>query len=356
MSNDLRLQVILDLANKASGPLRSIEKNSAATAKALKETRDTLEKLNQQQRAVDGFNKQQAALRDSTNKVRVLRQNLEVLNATQGSSTKEIATAEKALAKATASYDKHRDAIFKLRHQLTNFGITNISEAEKRLKTDIAATTKAFDEQTAKIKVLNEQRGKLYALNRKHSKEMIEVGMLAGTGVGMQAAGRGMARPVLSAVQTYAQQEGASSQLAGSMMLANGQVSAEFRQINDLAMRLGDRLPGTTADFIEMMTMLRRQGLSAQSILGGTGEAAAYLGVQLKMPATAAAEFAAKMQDATRTTERDMMSLMDLIQRTYYLGVDSGNMLQGFTKLSPVLTTLKNRDWTPLTAWHLCWS
>ena len=89
-----------------------------------------------------------------------------------------------------------------------------------------------------------------------------------------------------------------------------------------------------------MMTMLRRQGLSAQSILGGTGEAAAYLGVQLKMPATEAAEFAAKMQDATQTTEADMMGLMDLIQRTYYLGLDSGNMLQGFTKAAAVMPLL----------------
>ncbi len=193
------------------------------------------------------------------------------------------------------------------------------------------------------MRELAAQQRRLSELNQNHAKQMLHVGMLAGAGVGAQAAGRGMARPVLSAVQSYAQQEGASSQLAGSMMLANGQVSAEFRQINDLAMSLGDSLPGTTADFIEMMTMLRRQGLSAQSILGGTGEAAAYLGVQLKMPVTAAAEFAAKMQDATRTTERDMMGLMDLIQRTYNMGVDSGNMLQGFTKLSPVLDTLKKQ-------------
>jgi TP901 family phage tail tape measure protein len=343
MANDLRLQVVLDLVNAASGPLRNISKSSTEAAKTLKATRDTLHQLNQQQRAVDGFNKQQAALRESSNKVRVLQQNLQSLNATQGSTAKEVTVAEKALAKATAAYGKNRDAVFALRQQLNNLGIGKVSEAERRLKTEVAATTKAYADQTAKLRALTEQRGKLFALNKRHSKEMISVGMMAGAGIGAQAAGRGMARPVLSAVQNYAQQEGASSQLASSMMMANGQVSAEFRQINELASRLGDKLPGTTAEFIEMMTMLRRQGLSAQTILGGTGEAAAYLGVQLKMPATAAAEFAAKMQDATRTTEKDMMGLMDLIQRTYYLGVDSGNMLQGFTKLSPTLDVLKKQ-------------
>ena len=67
--------------------------------------------------------------------------------------------------------------------------------------------------------------------------------------------------------------------------------------------------------------------MSAKSILGGLGEATAYLGVQLKMPFNQAALFAAKLQDATGTAENDMMGLMDTIQRSFYLGVDSNNML-----------------------------
>jgi hypothetical protein len=64
-----------------------------------------------------------------------------------------------------------------------------------------------------------------------------------------------------------------------------------------------------------MMTVLRKEGISAQAILGGTGEAAALLGVQLKMPVTGAAAFAAKMQDATQATEGEMLGLMDVLQK-----------------------------------------
>ncbi len=92
-----------------------------------------------------------------------------------------------------------------------------------------------------------------------------------------------------------------------------------------------------------MMTMLRRQGMSAQVILGGLGESAAYLGVQLQMAPTEAAEFAAKLQDATQTTEKDMMSLMDLIQRGFYAGVDPGNMLQGFANISSAMDIIKQK-------------
>ncbi|MDO8933365.1 MAG: phage tail tape measure protein, partial [Rhodocyclaceae bacterium] len=76
-------------------------------------------------------------------------------------------------------------------------------------------------------------------------------------------------------------------------------------------------------------------------LLGGLGDATAYLAVQLKMTPTAAAEFASKLQDATRATDKEMMGLMDTIQKTYYLGVDQNNMLQGFAKLSPALSILK---------------
>lgn len=340
MANDLRLQVIMDLANKASAPLRNISASSADAAKALKAAREQLKQLNAQQAAVDGFTKQQTAYKASSDKLKVLQQNLDVLRQTQGAHSKAVQAAEKALSKQTTEVDKQKNALFSLRARLNELGIGKVSDAQARLKTETAAATAAFEQQRAKLKQLADQQKKLDDLKARHGKDMMKVGMLAGAGVGMQAAGRGMAQPVLASVGAYAQQESATSQLSSAMMLADGSVSAEFKQINELAMRLGDRLPGTTADFIEMMTMLRRQGLSAKSILGGTGEAAAYLGVQLKMPTVAAAEFAAKMQDATRTTEADMMALMDTIQRTYYLGVDSNNMLQGFTKVGPAMSIL----------------
>lgn len=141
----------------------------------------------------------------------------------------------------------------------------------------------------------------------------------------------------------FAEAEDAATGLKAAMMRAGGVVGPEFERIAALAERLGNRLPGTTADFQRMMTVLQRQGMSAQSVLGGLGEATAYLGVQLKMPYEGAAEFAAKLQDATKTSERDMLGLADTIQRSYYLGVDPQNMLQGFAKVSPALDIIGQR-------------
>lgn len=160
---------------------------------------------------------------------------------------------------------------------------------------------------------------------------------LKSAGEGAPALGMGLAAAVGGSLAAFAQSENAATGLKVAMMDASGAVGPEFKKINDLAVGLGNKLPGTTADFQNMMTMLQRQGLSAETVLSGVGEATAYLAVQLGKTPEAAAEFAAKMQDATGTTSKDMMSLFDTIQKAFYMGVDDNNMLQFFGKASSAM-------------------
>lgn len=160
---------------------------------------------------------------------------------------------------------------------------------------------------------------------------------LQSAGEGAPAIAAGLAAAVGGSLAAFAQSENAATGLKVAMMDAAGSVGPEFKKINDLAVGLGNKLPGTTADFQNMMTMLQRQGLSAETVLGGVGEATAYLAVQLGKAPAAAAEFAAKMQDATGTASKDMMSLFDTIQKAFYMGVDDNNMLQFFGKASSAM-------------------
>ncbi|CAH6580175.1 hypothetical protein AI2935V1_1765 [Citrobacter freundii] len=159
---------------------------------------------------------------------------------------------------------------------------------------------------------------------------------------GLAMAG-GLAAGLTVSLKAYADQENAATGLKVAMMQDDGEVGKSFEKINKLAVGLGNQLPGTTADFQNMMQMLVRQGIPAENILGGVGKATAYLAVQLKKTPEAAAEFAAKMQDATGTASDDMMGLFDTIQKAFYLGVDDTNMLSFFTKTSSVLKMV-NKD------------
>lgn len=55
MANDLRIQVLLNAIDKATGPLRRIAGGSTATSKALKAAREQTQQLNQQQRDISGY-------------------------------------------------------------------------------------------------------------------------------------------------------------------------------------------------------------------------------------------------------------------------------------------------------------
>ncbi|MEJ2800886.1 phage tail tape measure protein [Comamonadaceae bacterium PP-2] len=343
MANPLKLEIVMSMVDKVLAPLRGVDKQSKQAAESLRETRRTLKALDDQQAKVTGLMKQQEAYAKASNELKINKALLDGAVKAGTASAAEIAKRERAIVKQTAALRDQQQKMIQMRSAAAaaGVGVGSLAGHQARLQAEAAKTTANLKTQTDALRRLGDQQRKTAAIREQHGRNMAMVAGVGGAGAAGMVTGRAIAQPVIRSLGAFSDQEDSATQLRGSMMQADGSVSEEFQRITDLATRLGDRLPGTTAEFQEMMTMLRRQGLSAQTILGGTGEAAALLGVQLRMPVTEAAEFSAKMQDATRTSEKDMLGLMDMIQRTFYLGVDSGNMLQGFTKLSPVLSILK---------------
>lgn len=351
MSNSsLRLQVVLDAVDKLTRPLRQAQAGSKGLSAAIKASQARLKELDTQAARIDGFRKASKQAAVVSNSLKGAREEAARL-ATQFAAT-ERPTAQQARLLQQAKdrvnelqdkYNGLRVSVQRQREALNASGIDTkkLSDAQRQLRSEAQAVTDSLQRQQQALKRLGERQQKLNAIKSRHEKTLEARNKLAGTGGTMVATGVATAAPMIAPIKAYADSEDAATQLAGSMMGPGGKVSEEFEKINTLAVSLGDRLPGTTADFQNMMTMLRRQGLSAQSILGGTGEAAAYLGVQLKMAPTEAAEFAAKMQDATGTAEKDMMPLMDIIQKGFYAGVDPTNMLGGFAKIGSAMSIIK---------------
>lgn len=342
---DLRLEVILSAIDRATGPIKAVSGSSKEMAGVLKAARDELSGLKYATKRLDEFHKGADAIQANAHAAEAARVKLRELRA-------QIIAAEHPQRELTEAYKAQRREVRNLeRAGLRMNG--NQAELTRQIKAagvpvdQLAARQAQLRQRMEQVnRVIHEQGTRMARLKEAHSRfhgAMALRDKLAGAGVSAGAAGAALGAPVLGAVREFATAEDAATQLKVAMMGAGGVVSAEFRQINDLATRLGNRLPGTTADYQNMMTMLVRQGMSAKAILGGLGEATAYLGVQLKMPMDAAAEFAAKLQDATRTSEAEMMGLMDVIQRAFYAGVDSDNMLNAFTKLSPALSILRQQ-------------
>jgi TP901 family phage tail tape measure protein len=162
------------------------------------------------------------------------------------------------------------------------------------------------------------------------------------TGLAMTGVGAGIAAAFAPAIRAFADVEDAMTRLQVATMRKGGVIPDTFRDLEDLANTLGDRLPGTTSDFVRMLTMLQRQGIKTETILAGTGEAAANLAVMLQMTPEDAAKFTSQLQDATQTLPEDMLALVDGIQRAFHVGLDPGPMLEAISAITPGMTAIRS--------------
>lgn len=352
---NLRLQVVLSAVDKITRPFRSARDGSKELAAALKASKDGLKSLNEQAGSIDGFRKTRSQLAVTANNLKAAREEAARLavqftetNKPTAAQARVLEQAKKRASQLQQTYNGLRLSVQRQREALNAAGIDTkqLSSAQRQLKADAQGATGAIERQQAELRKLGERQQKIAAIRARHEKLNETRNKLAGNGAGMVATGVATGATMMAPVRAYADSENAATQLAASMMGPGAKVLPEYEQINRMAVSLGDKLPGTTADFQNMMTMLRRQGMSAQAILGGLGEATAYLGVQLRMAPTDAAEFAAKLQDATQTSEKDMMALTDIIQKGFYAGVDSENMLQGFSKIGSAMDIIHQKGIT----------
>jgi len=155
---------------------------------------------------------------------------------------------------------------------------------------------------------------------------------LVAMGEAGRIAGRAMMDMMSGPVKAFSDAEDAATRLQTVMMDAAGNVPPTFQAVSDLATELGNKLPGTTKDFQNMMSALKEMGVTDQAILDGLGKSAAYLGVALKMPYEEAARFAARLAEASGVAEKDMMSFLDVIARTRNLGVQTTEMEYAFAR------------------------
>ncbi|WP_199103195.1 phage tail tape measure protein [Aquitalea sp. ASV11] len=352
MSNKLRLEVVLAAVDKMTRPLKDAMAGSKGLAATVKATREQLSALNKTQGSISAWRKLSSESKDIKKNLEGAKQKLEEVRAQMekdGQSSEKLARqfakAEKAVETLTMAHRKKLQATREASAALDKEGIStsNLASHETDLKNRIAATNAVLKTQEEELAKVGRRQQQLVAAKAKYSKSMEARDKVAGAGASSLAAGGAAGAALAAPVGAYAQAENAAMQLRVAMMGKGGKVSADFEKINALAEKLGNKLPGTTAELQDMMTMLSRQGMSSMAILGGVGEAAAYMGVQLKLPYQTAAEYAAKLQDATGALESDMMGVMDTIQRTYQVGVDPSNMVAAFAKLSPVLDMIKQK-------------
>ncbi len=209
MADNLRLRVVLDLAERVLAPMKRISSSSSDAARALKAAKDRLKELNAQQAQVGEFrtlktNLQETAakLTEAQAKVGTLARAFTQAEQPTRAMERALASAKREAAALGVQHTQQQEKLQQLRTRLSAAGISTreLGTQSQRLRSDIAATNAAITEQTAKLRANAEQQKQLAKLRDQHAKSMVHTGMAAAGSAALMAGGNKLAGPLRSVV------------------------------------------------------------------------------------------------------------------------------------------------------------
>ncbi|MCP1329715.1 phage tail tape measure protein [Halomonas sp. R1t4] len=196
--NNLKLQVILNAVDRATRPLRAIDRASQAASQAMRENRDRLKQLQATQKNVSSFrtltrqsSETATALREQQERIRRLSQQM---HTHQGDTAALRAERQKAITQArrlSQRVDEERQQLQRLRSTLNENGVStaHLSRDQRRLSSDIQQANTAVEEQRQRLKRLAEQQRNAAQARGRYDRAMSLRSSMAGTGAGMVASG-----------------------------------------------------------------------------------------------------------------------------------------------------------------------
>ncbi|MGE7094736.1 phage tail tape measure protein [Pseudomonas fulva] len=270
MANDLRLRVLLDTVDKATAPLRQINKGGQETARALKATRDRLKELNAQQKDVGAWRQQNAQARQTAQaldaaraKVKEMGRAMSAVNAPTKQMTAEFQAAIRATNELKKQQKDEQESLRGLQRRLGEAGIDTrkLNQHNAALRQQMAQTNHTIEQQEAQLKRLAAAQRKAAEAKSRLDKAQDRAGKMAGAGAAGIAAGAGMtvAGAAIIAPQLEVAHQG--SRIAAQ----SGESSDQGNRYSDLIRNI--RADGQSSDIAEIGNAVS----AAKSTLGALG-------------------------------------------------------------------------------------
>jgi len=209
MANDLKLQVLLRVIDRVSGPLRSIEGQSARAVNALKIARDNLKELGATQKQVGEFRQLKQGLTNTRVELELARNKTRELGRQMASTTtptramqREFDNARRTLHELKQQEIGQNQQLNQLRQRLKNAGVDtrNLSEHERRLKQQMADANSQIDTQRQRLQALTKQQQRMTRASRAYQRGQQLAGNLSVNGSGglsmAYSVGRGLYAPL----------------------------------------------------------------------------------------------------------------------------------------------------------------
>ena len=165
MANNLSLSVTLSAINKATGPLRQIMQGAQGVGGAVRETRDRLRGLQDQQKKLTAFRDMsrrshaaRRALMDQREELRRITQQLESTDGPTRRLTQQQERAQRAVDKLSGEYRQNRDRVRELARELPAGadGTRGFKQQQDALATQIAETNRRLERQKDALRRLGD--------------------------------------------------------------------------------------------------------------------------------------------------------------------------------------------------------
>ena len=110
----------------------------------------------------------------------------------------------------------------------------------------------------------------------------------------------------------------------------SAKLSQDYGQLESIAVRLGNKLPGTTQDFVEMMSTLKQGGVETKPIIDGVGESVANLAIITRQRPQDLAEPFAQYVQQFQLTGKEAQKLSDVLGRIQFAtGLKPQELIEG---------------------------
>ncbi|MCI0508620.1 TP901 family phage tail tape measure protein [Chromohalobacter marismortui] len=198
MARDLKLQVILDAADKATAPLKKITQGSSKTADALRSSKEALRALERQQRDLGSFRKLKEATRENgealaaaQERLRNMRGELKRTDAPTEKFQRQFKQASDEVERLSGKLGDQRRRLGELRNGLRQGGVStdNLGRSEDKLAEQIRAANTQFDEQKRKMREVAQRQKRLTEAQQRYHRTIGQANNMTGAGFTAAATG-----------------------------------------------------------------------------------------------------------------------------------------------------------------------
>ncbi|WP_447842365.1 phage tail tape measure protein [Enterobacter cloacae] len=277
MSNNVRIEVLLNAVDRASRPLKAIQTASKTLAGDIRTSQNSLRDLNAQASRIDGFRKASAQLAVTGQSLDKAKQEAAALafqfknteNPTKAQA-RAMEAAKKSAADLQLKYNGLRQSVQRQRTELAQAGINTrtLSADERRLKTSISETTAQLNRQREALARVSAQQAKLSQVKERYKSGKELAGNMAAAGaagVGIATAGTMAGVKLLMPGYSFAQK---NSELQA--VLGVEKQSPEMEALRKQARQLGDNTAASADDAASAQIIIAKSGGDAEAIQAAT--------------------------------------------------------------------------------------